>query len=76
MFASFALYHVGPHQKLAGYLAMVTPNTVEWAEWCLLTQQFFGSGAARSAASIVVGWQCHPSKVSQPMIGEECRHLR
>ena len=69
---SFALLHDEPHPGLAGYLAMVSPDS---AEWYLLLPQLFGSGAARSAPSVVIEWQCHPSEVSHHETGEECGYL-
>ena len=43
---------------------MVSPDDAEWTEWCHLSVLLLGSGAARSAPSIVVDWLCHPSVVS------------
>ena len=49
---------------------MVSPDDAEWTEWCLLSPQFLGSEAARSAPSVAVEWQCHHSEVSHPGTGE------
>ena len=54
---------------------MVFPVAAEWTNWCLLSPQFFGSGAARNVQSIVVEWQCHNSEVSHPGTEEECGNL-
>ena len=51
---------------------MVSPDA---AERCLLSPQLLGSGAARSAPSIVVELHCYPSEVSHHGTGYECGYL-
>ena len=65
----------GPHPGLAGYLVMIFLDAAESTDWCVLSSQFLGSGAVRSALSVVAEWQRHPSEVSHPGIGEECGYM-